>query len=99
MAVPPAQVDTAEYLRTLSGAEPLETHISLVFRGADTVWKLKKAVRLAFLDFTAIDDRRRFSLRELELNGPAAVGLYRDVVPVVRRPDRTLALGEGSDAG
>ena len=32
--------------------DPVETHISLVFVGADTVWKLKKAVRLPFLDFS-----------------------------------------------
>ena len=27
------------------------------------------------------------------MNAPAAPGLYRDVVPVVRQPDGTLALG------
>ena len=70
----------------------METHISLVFVGSDTVWKLKKAVRLAFLDFTPLEARRRFTLRELELNRPAAPGLYRDVVPVVRRADGSLAL-------
>jgi aminoglycoside phosphotransferase family enzyme/predicted kinase len=65
-----------------------------VFVGTDTVWKLKKAVRLPFLDFSSVDERRRFALRELELNGPAAPGLYRDVVPVVRGHDGSLSLGE-----
>src|SRR4029077_10384834 len=37
--------------------------------------------------------RQRFALRELELNGPAAPGLYRDVVPVTRGPDGALSLG------
>ena len=31
-----------------------------VFVGADTVWKLKKAVQLPFLDFTRVEDRHRF---------------------------------------
>ncbi|HXA22355.1 MAG TPA: AAA family ATPase [Acetobacteraceae bacterium] len=93
MAVPPEQAETAALLRRLAGADPVETHISLVYVGADTVWKLKKAVRLPFLDFSRVDDRRRFVLRELDLNGPAAPGLYRDVVPVVRGPDGSLSLG------
>lgn len=75
----------------------METHISLVFVGADTVWKLKKAVLLAFLDFSTMDARRRFTLRELELNKPAAPELYRDAVPLVRGPDGALAVGETAD--
>jgi hypothetical protein len=51
-------------------------------------------VRLAFLDFTPRDERKRFALRELELNHPAAPELYRDVVPIVRQPDGKLALGD-----
>jgi uncharacterized protein len=96
MAAPPEQAETVALLRRLAGADPVETHISLVFVGTDTVWKLKKAVRLPFLDFSRVDDRRRFALRELELNGPAAPGLYRDVVAVTRGPDGALSLG-GAD--
>ncbi|MBO0711517.1 MAG: hypothetical protein J2P47_09615, partial [Acetobacteraceae bacterium] len=66
MTIPPAQRETAAYLGGLAGADPIETHISLVFRGRDTVWKLKKAVRLPFLDFSSVAARRRFALRELE---------------------------------
>jgi uncharacterized protein len=92
MAVPAAQREVAVFLRGLSGVEPIETHISLVYRGADTVWKLKKSVRLPFLDFSTPAARHFFVARELELNAPAAPGLYRDVVSVVRRPDGSLAL-------
>ncbi len=97
MTAPPNQTEAAKFLRDLVGADPVETHISLVFVGADTVWKLKKAVRLAFLDFTSLDARHRFALRELELNAPAAPGLYRDVVPIVRAADDTLTLGDAYD--
>ncbi len=98
MPAPPEQAEVVGFLRSLAGAEPLETHISLVFVGADTVWKLKKAVRLAFLDFSTLEARRRFTSRELELNRPAAPGLYRDVVPIVRHPDGELALGKPGEA-
>lgn len=94
MAAPPQQAEVAAFLRDLAGAEPAETHISLVFIGPDTVWKLKKAVRLSFLDFSSLEARRHFTHRELELNKNAAPGLYRDVVPIVRRTDGTLGFGE-----
>ena len=94
MPAPSEQAEVAAFLRDLAGSDPLETHISLVFVGTDTVWKLKKAVRLAFLDFTSLGSRRRFTLRELELNQAAAPGLYRDAVPVVRQADGRLTFGE-----
>jgi uncharacterized protein len=97
VAIPPEQAETAAFLRRLAGTEPVDTHISLVHVGADTVWKLKKAVRLPFLDFTDLAARRHFAERELALNAPAAPGLYRDVVAVVRRPDGSLALAKDAD--
>jgi len=95
--IPAGQAEVAAFLQGLAGVAPIETHISAVFRGADTVWKLKKAIRLPFLDFSRIEDRRRFLQRELELNMPYAPGLYRDVVPIVRGPGG-LGLGV-ADAG
>ncbi len=91
--IPPAQGDTAALLERLVGRAPLETHISALFLGADTVFKLRKAVRLPFVDFTPLEARHRAALRELELNAPHAPGMYRDVVAVVRRGDGSLALG------
>ena len=79
-----AQAETRGFLQRLTGAEPLQTQISAVFVGKETVFKLKKAVRLSFLDFTTIEARRHFLHRELALNQPAAPGLYRDVVAITR---------------
>ena len=89
---PGDQAETVAYLTHLTGAAPIETHISYVFPGQDTVWKLKKSVRMPFLDFTRIEDRRHFCERELALNAPAAPGLYRDVVPIARKEDGTLSV-------
>ena len=87
------QAETIAFLTRLAGTPPVETHISYVFLGRDTVWKLKKAVLLPFLDFRAITDRHRFCLREVALNAPHAEGLYRDVAPVTRGADGALTLG------
>jgi aminoglycoside phosphotransferase family enzyme/predicted kinase len=91
--IPPEQAGTAALLRCLAGAEPIETHVSAVFVGPDTAFKLKKAVALGFLDFSTLAARERFLRRELEINQPAAPALYQDVVPVTRAPDGRLALG------
>ncbi|HEY2133288.1 MAG TPA: AAA family ATPase [Acetobacteraceae bacterium] len=93
MSIPEHQRDTAALLRGLAGRDPIETHISAVFAGTDTVWKLRKAIRLDFLDFSTLAERHRTALRELALNAPHAPGMYRDVVPVVRRSGGALALG------
>ena len=68
----------------------------MVFVGADTVWKLKKAVALSFLDFSTVAAREKFCRRELELNRASAPGLYRDVVPVTRGVLGGLTLGGGT---
>lgn len=93
MTIPADQQEVAQYLSGLSGGPPSETHISAVFIGPDTVWKLKKAVRMPFLDFSTLDARAHFLRRELALNRPAAPGMYRDVVAVSRCPDGSLTLG------
>ncbi len=89
------QAEIGDFLQRLTGQAPTETQISAVFVGEDTVFKLKKAVRLNFLDFTALEARRHFLERELALNGAAAPGLYRDVVPITRGAAGLEVAGEG----
>jgi aminoglycoside phosphotransferase family enzyme/predicted kinase len=70
----------------------VETHISAVFVGAHEVLKLKKAVRLPFLDFTALSARAAMARRELALNRVAAPDIYRDVQALVRGSNGALYL-------
>lgn len=93
--IPPAQAEVAAFLAGLAGAAPIETHISAVFVGRDTAWKMKKAVALGFLDFSTLEARAHFCRRELGLNQPAAPGIYRDVVAITRAPGGGLQ--EGGD--
>lgn len=60
-------------------AEVVETHLSWVLLGADTAWKIKKPIRLPFVDYTALAARRHFCEEELRLNRRFAPALYLGV--------------------
>ncbi|MFM9916739.1 MAG: AAA family ATPase [Rhizobacter sp.] len=64
----------------------IETHISWVLIGETLVYKLKKPVRLPFLDFSSLTARRHFCEEELRLNRRLAPSLYLDVVAVRDSP-------------
>jgi aminoglycoside phosphotransferase family enzyme/predicted kinase len=95
MPIPAEQAATAAMLQALAGHAPVETHISAVFLGQDSVWKLRKAVRLSFLDFSSLAERHRTALREVELNAGSAPGLYKGVVPITRGDDGLTCGGTG----
>jgi uncharacterized protein len=83
--IPPAQHEAAALCARLTGAAPIETHISAVFVGAHAAFKLKKAVDLKFLDFSTLARREHFCRREFALNAPHAPGIYRGVRAVTRQ--------------
>ncbi|HEX6364436.1 MAG TPA: aminoglycoside phosphotransferase, partial [Albitalea sp.] len=77
-------------LQARSPREPvrrIETHISWVFLCGPLAIKLKKPVRLGFLDFGSVEARRVACEEELRLNRRLAPGLYIDVVAVRGTPD------------
>ena len=59
-----------------------ETHISFVLLTGQYAYKIKKAVKLPFLDFSTLALRRLFCIEELRLNRRLAPALYLDVVPI-----------------
>ncbi len=61
----------------------VQTHASMVFLTEQHAWKVKKAVDLGFLDFTRLEDRRRFCEEELRLNRRTAPQAYLAVDRVV----------------
>ncbi len=93
VTIPASQAEVAGLLGRITGAAPIETHISAVFVGTDDAYKLKKAVTLPFVDHGTLNARERFCRRELALNRPNAPGIYRDIVPVTRGADGALRLG------
>ncbi len=61
-----------------------ETHISWVILTGDVSYKLKKPVKLEFLDMTSLPHRQMLCQEELRLNRRLAPDLYLDVVTVTR---------------
>jgi aminoglycoside phosphotransferase family enzyme len=73
--------------------ERLETHASIIFLAGSSAYKLKRAVRFPYLDYSTAERRRRFCEAEVEVNRRAAPELYRGVLPIVRAPGGGLVLG------
>lgn len=71
----------------------IDTHASIVFIAGDRAWKLKRAVRYDYLDFSTADRRREMCEAEVRLNRRSAPAIYRGVVAVTREADGSLALG------
>jgi len=60
----------------------LDTHISWVLLTGDFAYKIKKPIKLAFLDYSTLEQRRHYCELELELNRRWAPEIYVDVVPI-----------------
>jgi len=73
----------------------IETHISWVLLAGDTALKIKKPVRLGFLDFGSLARRQHFCAEELRLNRRYAPTLYLDVVPISGSPEAPRLRGKG----
>lgn len=88
---------TAFLLATASrGGAPattVETHGAVVVLAGPDVYKMKRAVRLPFMNLSTLELRRVACEREVEINSTFAPSLYLGTVAVVRRPDGTLSLG------
>ena len=56
-----------------------ETHVSLVFLAGEHAYKLKRAVKFPYLDFSTVELRRRACEAELALNRRTAPALYKEV--------------------
>lgn len=99
-----AELAQAEILRFLESPEGLakdgpcrriDTHCATIFLAGDRAWKLKRAVRYSYLDFSSPEQRRAALDAELRLNRRTAPGLYRAVHPLVRMGDGLVIGGEG----
>lgn len=93
-----ALADPAFYPHRPATVRHHETHISHVFVAVPFAYKLKKAVRFSFVDFSSVEERRRVCADEVRLNRRLCAALYLGVREVVRRRDGSLALGDGGTA-
>ncbi|HMA80856.1 MAG TPA: hypothetical protein VKR81_08190, partial [Candidatus Binatia bacterium] len=77
-----AMMRPAFYPRPADQVIHKETHISHVFLVGDLVYKIKKAVRFSFLDYSTLARRRHFLQEELRLNRRLAPSVYLAVMPI-----------------
>mgnify|MGYP001068701552 CR=1 FL=1 len=71
--------------------EVLETHISRIFLVGDRAFKMKRAVRLPYADFSTAGLRLAACQKEVALNAPGAPGLYLGVRRITRVADGAIA--------
>jgi aminoglycoside phosphotransferase family enzyme/predicted kinase len=72
-----------------------ETHISWVLLTGELAYKVKKPVRLSFLDYSTLERRRALCEEELRLNRRLAPGLYLGVSSIGGPPDAPRVDGTG----
>jgi aminoglycoside phosphotransferase family enzyme/predicted kinase len=74
----------------------IETHCARVFLAGNEALKVKKRVRLPFLDFTTLEARRTACRREVELNQASAPSIYLGMIPITLEKTGQLAIaGDG----
>ena len=71
----------------------IDTHTAILVLAGSRVYKLKRAVRFDYLDFSTPERRRHFCDAEVRLNRRTAASLYRGVLPITREGSEGLALG------
>ena len=84
--------------QTLGGAGAVQvvpTHISTVLLAGDFAYKIKRPVRLPFLDFSSLERRHHFLQEELRLNRRTAPELYLDLLPITGQPSAPRLDGSG----
>jgi len=76
-----------------STVDRIDTHSAIVFLAGERAYKLKRAVRFGYLDFSTVERRRAMCEAEVVLNRRTAPAIYRGVVPITRELGGALALG------
>lgn len=82
----------AAYPHPCDAVTVIETHISWVLLTGSLAYKIKKPVRLSFLDFSTLSLRERFCREELRCNARFAPDLYLGVVAVIAHADHGLTV-------
>lgn len=82
-------------LQAQLSARLIETHISWVLLDGRFAWKIKKPVRLAFLDASTLATREHLCHEELRLNRRLAPSIYLSVVKITGSPESPQMDGAG----
>jgi len=73
----------------------IDTHAASVFLAGESAYKVKRAVRFPFLDYSTLGKRKAACEAELAVNRPFAADIYLRVVAVARRNGGLALNGSG----
>ena len=93
------QSETVAFLERELGAERrIDTHGAVVFLCREHAYKLKRAVKFPYMDFSTAPRRAAMCAAEIDINRRMAPEIYLGVRPVFRRQGK-LVLGEIGEPG
>ena len=84
--------------RRLAPARRIDTHGAVVFLSGGHAYKLKRAVKFPYMDFSTSGRRGVMCAAEIEINRQLAPEIYLGVAPIRRERDGGLVLGEPEEA-
>ena len=82
----------------LSPAKRIDTHGAVVFLARERAYKLKRAVKFPYMDFSTVERRAAMCAAEIDINRRLAPEIYLGTAAVRRGRDGKLALGEVGEA-
>jgi len=78
----------------LSPVKRIDTHGAVVFLAGERAYKLKRAVKFPYMDFSTVERRAAMCAAEIGINRQLAPEIYLGTAPVKRGRDGKLALGD-----
>ncbi len=90
-----ALLDPKIYPDTSQRVELIQTQTSFVFLTDNYAHKVKKPVKLGYLDYTTLEKRRFYYQREVELNRRLCPDIYLGVVPITQDKGVFFIDGQG----
>lgn len=82
----------------LAPARRIDTHGAVVFLAGERAYKLKRAVKFPYMDFSTVERRAAMCAAEIEINRQLAPEIYLGTAAVWRARDGKLALSEVGEA-
>lgn len=80
--------------RRLIPQRRIDTHGAVVLLTEDRAYKLKRAVKFPYMDFSTAERRAAMCQAEIDINRRLAPEIYLGVIPIRRGPEGRLTLGE-----
>lgn len=94
--------DQSEVIAFLAGrlapVRRIDTHGAVVFLSGDRAYKLKRAVKFPYMDFSTAARRAAMCAAEIDINRRLAPEIYLGVAPVRRDGGRGFVLGEPGES-